>query len=173
MIRRLLPFALLGVLLLAGCVPPPPPTSATRTAPEIGCFAPDLVETDVDGETIDLSKYRGKVVVLDFWFTTCPPCRSMIPKEKELVSRMQGRPFAFLAVSIDKRREMLTKFLEKDPHPWPDIHDARGKLSREWEVESCPTFFIIDAKGIIRYRVEGMTDLEGPVEKLVREVEGR
>src|SRR5689334_17598951 len=135
MIRLLLPIALLGLLLLSGCDVPQPRSTPTRTAPEIGCFAPKLEGTDLEGHTHKLSDFHGKVVVVDFWATWCGPCRMMIPQEKALVERMKGRPFAFLAVSVDKTREPLAKFLENDPHGWPDIHDRDGTLSMEWRAE--------------------------------------
>ncbi len=176
MLRRLIPISLLSLLSLSGCVPPPPPTTPTRTAPEIGCFAPDLGGTDTDGIKIRLADHHGKVIVVDFWASWCGPCKMMIPQEKELVARMQGRPFVFLAVSSDHSKDVLLKFLEKDPHPWPDIYDGdKGPLAGRWQIDSWPTFFIIDAKGVIRHRFEGggPNILEGPVEKLVREAEGR
>jgi len=175
MIRRLLPIALLGLLLLSGCVPPPPRSSPTRTAPEMGCFAPKLEGADLEGHKYKLSDYRGKVVVIDFWATWCGPCRRMIPQEKELVARMQGRPFVFLSVSVDESREALAKFLDNDPHPWPDIHDQDRMLSLEWRVDVFPAFFFIDADGVIRLRVQGgETDFfEKRLEPLMHELEGR
>src|SRR5262245_28873693 len=173
---RFLAIALLSPLLLSGCIPPAPPTSPTRIAPEVGCFAPELEGTDIEGEKIKLSNYRGKVVLVDFWATWCPPCRKMIPQEKELVARMQGRPFVFIGVSADHSRDALTRFLEREPMPWPHLYDGYGgPLARKWSADSLPMFFIIDAHGVIRYRLDmpGPGILEGPVEKLVRDAEGR
>jgi thiol-disulfide isomerase/thioredoxin len=163
---------LAAALVVAGCMPPPPPTKPTRTAPEIGCWAPELEAEDVDGEKIVLSKYRGKVVVLDFWATWCPPCRSMIPSEKALVARMQGRPFVLIGVSADHKRETLTKFIERNGMPWPDIFDGYGgPIAKKWEVEAYPTIVVIDANGVIVQRLKGATELDQLIEPLVRESE--
>jgi thiol-disulfide isomerase/thioredoxin len=175
MIRRLVPIVLPGLLLVPGCVPVPPPSTPKRVAAEIGCIAPELEGTDLEGHKYKLSDYRGKVVVVDFWATWCPPCRRMIPQEKELVERMQGRPFAFLAVSEDESREALSKFLESDAHGWPVLHDQTKMLSLEWRVNNLPTFVFIDANGVIRDRIEGGgPELFGKrVEPLMQEVEAR
>src|SRR5262245_56058686 len=179
MFRRFAPIPLVGLLLVNGCSPPspPPPTTPKRTAPEIACFAPDLEGTDLEGKTHKLSDYRGKVVVVDFWGSWCGPCRMMIPQEKELVARMHGRPFAFVGVSADHSRDALRGFLEKDPHPWPDIYDGYGgPLARKWEIDGWPTFVFIDASGVIRYRETGGAPanfFDKRVEELMREVENR
>jgi thiol-disulfide isomerase/thioredoxin len=168
--RRLILLA--AALVVAGCMPPPPPTKATRTAPEIGCWAPELEATDVDGTKIKLSNYRGKVVLIDFWATWCPPCREMIPKEKQLVARMQGRPFVFIGISADHKREILERFLERTGMPWVHIFDGdNGPLAKAWQVDGFPTFVFIDATGVIRHRFDGGGDLEGPAEQFVREAE--
>ena len=173
MIRRLLPIVLLGVLI-AGCMPPPPPTSPTRTAPEIGCWAPELEATDTDGKKIKLSDYRGKVVLIDFWATWCEPCRKMIPQEQKLVQRMQGRPFAFIGISADRKLEHLEKFVERTAMPWIHIFDGYGgPITAKWDIDGFPTFVFIDANGVIRGRFSGGGDIESGVEQLVREAEGR
>jgi thiol-disulfide isomerase/thioredoxin len=175
--RRLFPIVALGLLVLGGCTPPaPPPTTPTRTAPEIGCFAPELEATDLDGEKIKLSSYRGKVVLIDFWATWCQPCRMMIPEEKSLVARMQGRPFVFIGISADHKLDVLKRFLEQEAMPWRHIFDGySGPLAKKWEVETLPQFIIIDANGVIRERIDtpGPGILDGPVDKLVQEAERR
>jgi thiol-disulfide isomerase/thioredoxin len=141
----------------------------------IGKTAPDAQSTDLDGKAVKLSDYKGKVVVLDFWATWCGPCRGMIPHEREMVKKNAGKPFVFVSVSADDKKETLKEFIEKEPMPW--VHwwsGAEGGVVREWNIQAYPTIFVIDAKGVIRGKIVGGGDdnekrLDALVEKLVRE----
>jgi len=74
----------------------------TIKAVGVGKPAPDVEGTDLDGKKVKLSSYKGKVVVLDIWATWCGPCKAMIPHERELVKKLEGKPFVFLSVSADE-----------------------------------------------------------------------
>src|ERR671930_271312 len=88
---------------------------------------------DLEGKKMKLSDYRGKVVVLDFWANWCGFCRQMYPYERELVKRLQNEPFVMLGVNGD---------------------DAiRGR----WQVDGYPLLFLIDHRGVIRYKYQGRT----------------
>src|SRR5438477_7883977 len=103
-------FVLAAVLLaLAGCTAETTTQKGTEAEPglAVGKPAPSLEGADVDGKFLGLSDFRGKVVAVDFWATWCGPCRRMIPHEKELVKRMQGRPFVLLGVSDDRSEDAL------------------------------------------------------------------
>ncbi len=119
----------------------------------IGAPAPDVEGTDLDGHRVKLSSFKGKVVLLDIWATWCPPCRGMIPHERELVKRMNEgkKPFVLLSVSADEKKEDLTKFLEKEPMPWNHWFDGEdGVVIKKYKVRAFPTLYLIDAKGVIR-----------------------
>ncbi|MBX9622797.1 MAG: TlpA family protein disulfide reductase [Gemmataceae bacterium] len=144
----------------------------------VGKPAPEVVGTTVDGKTVKLSDYKGKVVLLDFWFTGCPPCRAMIPHERELVSKLKGRPFELVSVSTDAEKEDLTSFLGRFPMPWTHWYDGPdGKVAQTYRVKASPTLYLIDAKGVIRKRWVGVpggdpksTIIDEAVEKLLKEV---
>jgi thiol-disulfide isomerase/thioredoxin len=141
----------------------------------VGKPAPDAASSDLDGKAAKLSDYKGKVVVLDFWATWCGPCVGMIPHEREMVKRYAGKPFAFISVSGDDKKETLKEFLTKQPMPW--VHwwgGADGGVIREWNIQGFPTFYVIDAKGVIRGKYVGGGEeigkkLDALVEKLVKE----
>jgi thiol-disulfide isomerase/thioredoxin len=131
----------------------------------IGKKAPDVKCQDLEGKEVKLSDYRGKVVVLDFWTTSCVPCRAMLPHQRELVKELKGKPFAFISINADKNKETPKKFLEKEPMPWTHWWNGRVEtgMAATWNVEYVPTIYVIDAKGIIRHK-----DLQGefPAKKL-------
>jgi thiol-disulfide isomerase/thioredoxin len=152
---------MIGCVIQAGCtvsngepiVCPPTPISDTPR-PEAGYPAPALSGVDLTGAKHDLAELRGRVVVVDFWATWCPPCRKMIPHEKELVKRLQGKKFTFIGVSSDENRATLEKFVAQNSIPWPNLLE-NNLISRNWQVQFLPKLFIIDGKGVIRRVIEG------------------
>jgi len=119
-----------------------------------GKQAPEIVGTDVDGKSMRLSDTRGKVVVLSFWATWCGPCMAMIPHERELVHRLEGKPFVLLGVNGDEDKERLRFQTKEHQINWRSFYDGGplGPISRSWNVHGWPTVFVIDAGGIIRYK---------------------
>jgi len=147
--RRLAIAAIAAVIALPGCDPPPPPGK------QVGNQAPEIGGMDVDGKPVRLSDHRGKVVLVNFWGTWCPPCRAMIPHEREMVEhKYKDRPFVMLGVASDSA-ETLREFFKDNPLPWPNIVDGTKIVSREWGVHNFPTLVLIDHKGVIRDRWEG------------------
>ena len=143
----------------------------------VGKKAPDAKGQDLEGKGVKLSDFKGKVAVLDFWTTSCVPCRAMIPHQRALVEKLKGKPFALISISADKDKERLTKFLEKQPMPWIHWWDAsKAGIVEVWDVRSFPTIYILDAKGIIRHKdsIGNLTGekLEKAVDVLLKETEG-
>jgi thiol-disulfide isomerase/thioredoxin len=143
---------------------------------EPGKAAPETVCVDLDGKKVKLGDLKGKVVVLDFWFTQCGPCRQMIPHTRELVKRLNGKPFVFVSVSVDREKESLTKFLAKEPMPWAHWWDGEGAAAEQWNVEGYPTVYAIDHTGVIRnktlgYDPDASKKLDALIEELVKAAE--
>ena len=85
---------------------------------------PELSGTDLRGETLKLSDYRGKVVVVSFWGTWCRPCMLQVPEEKKLVEEFEGRPFVLLGVNCDGDIEKSKKVVARDGINWRSIFDS-------------------------------------------------
>jgi thiol-disulfide isomerase/thioredoxin len=141
----------------------------------VGKTAPAAESKDLDDKAVKLADYKGKVVVLDFWATWCGPCRGMIPHERDLVKKNAGKPFVFISVSADNKKEDLTDFLKGEPMPW--VHwfgGTGGGVVADWKVRAFPTMYVIDSKGVIRGKIIGggpknAKKLDDLVEKLVKE----
>jgi thiol-disulfide isomerase/thioredoxin len=141
----------------------------------IGKVAPVAESKDLDDKDVKLADLKGKVVVLDFWATWCGPCRSMIPHERDMVKKLDGKKFAFVSVSADDEVKTLKDFLEKESMPWTHWFAGKGgDVLKGWNIHAFPTIFVIDSKGVIRAKYVGAgpeteKKLEDLVEKLVKE----
>ena len=138
----------------------------------VGKPAPEIKGVDVHGRPLALSDYRGKVVALVFWGTWCGPCMREIPREKALVERMKGRPFAMLDVDADAG--VARKVMEAQGVAWPNWHDGEpgeGPIAKLYHVRGYPTVYVIDAVGKIRSKKSHGNELDQLVEKLVAEQE--
>jgi thiol-disulfide isomerase/thioredoxin len=140
----------------------------------VGKPAPDLKSSDLDGKPVRLADLKGRVVVLDVWATWCGPCREMIPHQRELVKRLREKPFTLVSISVDKMPGMVTEFLRKNPMPWAHwFNGPEGKIIAELNVWSYPTIYVLDAKGVIRYKDMRGKLLDHAVDTLLKEVEGK
>ena len=126
----------------------------------IGKPAPDVEGEDAEGVKFRLSDYRGKVVVLTFSGNWCGPCRAMYPHERALVEARKGKPFALLSVNTDEDRGTLKQAIEKGEITWRCWWEGGidGPICSQWGIASFPDIYVIDPKGTIRHRFEGLPD---------------
>ncbi len=142
----------------------------------VGQPAPELETLALDGKKVKLSECKGKVVMLDIWATWCPPCRAMIPHERDLVKAMEKKPFSLISVSVDTEKATLTEFLEKEPMPWTHWWDS-GKdnpVLKKYRVRAFPTIYVLDHMGVIRHKwigSPGNDKIDKAIEDLVKEAE--
>ncbi len=141
--------------------------------PIVGNPAPDVTGSDLDDKKVKMSDYKGKVVLLDIWATWCGPCRAMIPHERELVKKMDGKPFVLLSVSCDADKTDLTEFLKDEPMPWSHWFDGKGgAVAKAYKIKAFPTLYLIDKKGVIREKWVGAPkteEMDKKIEELTKE----
>jgi thiol-disulfide isomerase/thioredoxin len=139
---------------------------ARELAPYTGAAQPPaLVLKDLAGQTHDLGAYRGKVVVLNFWATWCPPCVREMPSMQKLSERLRDRPFVMLAVNMGESDDEIRAFLGRVPVSFPILPDRDGSVLKRWRVFAFPTSFVLDPEGRIRLAAFGEVDWEDPAER--------
>jgi thiol-disulfide isomerase/thioredoxin len=140
-----------------------------------GKVAPNIVGEDLVGRPLNLEEYRGKVVVLCFWATWCGPCMEMVPHERELVKRMEGKPFVLLGINADEsdKREKARKATRDEQMNWPSFWDGgfNGPIQIRYNVDHYPTLYVLDPGGIIRNIDVRGKDLDRAVDTLLAELE--
>lgn len=139
----------------------------------VGKSCPEIEMKDLDGKPVKLSDYKGKVVVLDFWATWCGYCIELIPGQRELVKKYDGKPFALISISADQDPRDVVEFQKETPMPWVQwFNGPEGGVVDEWMIPGFPTLFVIDAKGVIRARdLRDEQEMDALVEKLIGEAE--
>jgi peroxiredoxin len=121
------------------------------------------------GETLSLEKYKGKVVLLDFWATWCGPCRADMPNVVNLYKKHHANGFEIIGISLDKSRDALDRYVQSSNMPWPQFFDGENQVAMMYKVRSIPATFLIDRQGILRYRSLRGKQLDEAVDKLVKE----
>ena len=121
-------------------------------------FAPDFSFTSMQGEYIALEDLKGKVVVLDFWGTWCPPCVESVPELRNLHKRYSKEPsFVLIGISSDHDEEAWRQFTEKNKMVWPQYRDEDRRIQKAFGVRAFPTYIVIDHEGIVRFQSIGFS----------------
>ncbi len=127
---------------------------------------------DIEGKPLSLDKYKGKVVLLDFWATWCGPCRQEMPNVIKLYDKHHDKGFEIVGISLDSKKDALLSYLKTKGIKWPQYFDGAGwknSVAMKYRIRSIPTTFLLDRKGKIRYKSLRGRELERAVEKLLRE----
>jgi peroxiredoxin len=139
----------------------------------VGKKAPEIVGEDLDGKSMKLSDYRGKVVVLEFGSSRCSPCVTFGRHLRKLIDQYAGRPFAVVGVNTDKDRKEAKAFVEENKFTWPTFWNGStvsAGIAKDWNVSAIPTVYVIDHAGVIRSKARG-PELDPLIEELVKKAE--
>jgi peroxiredoxin len=117
--------------------------------------APDLVLIDLDGNTHNIADYRGKVVLVNFWATWCPPCRDEMPSMQRVWDKLKDKGFVILAVDVGEDADNIIPFTMEHDLEFPILLDKSDKTARAWRVRGMPTSFLVDKQGNIVYQALG------------------
>ncbi len=132
----------------------------------VGGPFPDFQEKDLDGKPLSVSRFKGKVLLVDFWATWCGPCRVELPNVIATYEKHHKKGFEILGISLDQDEQAMKKFLASNKMTWPQYFDGLGwknKLAARYGVNSIPATYLLDAQGkIIALDLRG-DDLEKAV----------
>lgn len=134
---------------------------AATTLIHKGDKAPDFTVEMVDGSQVTLSKLKGKVVVVNFWATWCPPCREELTHvEKELIERFKGKPFVFLPISRGEKKATVEAFCKKMHYTFPMGLDPQQTIYKKYASNYIPRNFVVGKDGKVIYTSVGFTPEE-------------
>ena len=135
---------------------------AGELKPYTGDPLPDFSLPGLDGKTHRLQDYRGKVVLVNFWATWCPPCVHEMPSMERLQTKMAGKPFAILAVNMGESEPEIREFLQKMQVSFPIVMDSDGEVLRSWKIFAFPTTFLIAPDGRVTHGLFGGLEWDSP-----------
>jgi peroxiredoxin len=135
------------------------PVWGQHPAPEVDHVAPDFTLPDLEGNQISLSTYKGRVVLLNFWATWCPPCRLEMPTMEKAYRKYRDKGFEVVAVSVDAGPKSSVKsFLRELGLSFQVLLDPDMEILRAYRGFSLPMTVVIDRQGVIRSRELGYRD---------------
>lgn len=120
-----------------------------ETAPTLGYLAPDFTLQDLNGQSVSLSSFRGKPVLLNFWATWCPPCRKEMPELQEF-HRRYGDQVVLVGVNWGEGTSTVKRFLDQLGVSYPNLIDERGTAFVLYRLTGIPESFFIDPEGYLR-----------------------
>lgn len=136
-------------------------------------FAPDFSFTTEERENISNASLRGKVVLLDFWGTWCPPCRESVPGVRALQKKFSGKNVQIIGISSDDDEDVWRTFIKAQQMTWSEYLDLDGTVLAAFHIESFPTYIVLDKDGVIRFRQSGYgqetpSDIEEALNKALK-----
>jgi peroxiredoxin len=138
--------------------------------PQVGGPAPSFQAETLEGKTVSLDDYRGKVLLLTFWATWCEPCKKEMPEIQAAYEKHKEEGLAVVAVNFGEKKEPAEAFFEKTGLTFPSLLDRRANIAERFGVISLPVTFFIDQDGIIRERVVGGTLTAEGIEQTFRKI---
>ena len=131
--------------------------------------ATDFSLPALDGGTVELSDLRGRVVLLDFWTTWCPPCQVSTPALNQLYGKLKGEKVQFLAISLDEDIASVKEYVKEKKIPFPTLIGTGSSVDEDYQVRAIPTFVIVDPQGQSVARFSGFyPGMEKEIESKIR-----
>ena len=137
------------------------PSVESTTIVKEGAQAPDFTVEMFDGTKVTLSELKGKVVLVNFWATWCPPCRNELARvEKEIIERFKGQEFVFLPISRGESKEKVAEFRNKMGYTFPMGLDTTQAIFKKYATNYIPRNFLVDREGKVVKASVGYDDAE-------------
>jgi peroxiredoxin len=146
---------LMGYLIIRGSGSSSSAGSTSRSsAPARGLPIADFELTALTGETVKLSQFRGQPVMINFWGTWCPPCRSEMPLLQSTYE-LHGSKLVILAVNVNDTQQAAEQFVEEMGLTFPILMDEDGSVRNQFQVRGYPTTYFVDDEGVLREQFIG------------------
>ena len=152
-------------LLITGCS-----AGSNQEGTQIGSSAPDFRLQNLDGQAVSLSDLRGKPVMLNFWATWCPPCRSEMPFLQQIYEEWSDKGLVLLAIDIGEGPSQIKEFLEANNLSLPVLLDSDKSVAQRYNITGIPATFFIDKDGIIQEKIIGAFPSKGAIEKYLNSI---
>lgn len=110
----------------------------------LACLAPAVLAADTP---LDLARFRGKVVIVDFWASWCAPCRQSFPWPNQMQAKYRDRGLVVIGVNVDRERAEAERFLERTPAEFQIVYDPEGSLAAQYQVPGMPSSYLIGRDG--------------------------
>ncbi len=143
-----------------------------KTRVGIGQPAKDFTTTLLDGKKYTLSARKGKVVLIDFWEVTCPPCVKAFPKLQKLHEKYRDKGLEIIGISLDTDQKELAQFLDKAKPSWKIACSYRGwkdEIVKQYGISATPSTWLIDRQGILREFNLNDEEMDKTIASLIRE----
>ncbi len=144
----------MGILTVPGCAPSSQPVQSVQQEATVGVnvgdLAPDFTLTDLEGNQVSLSDFRGKAVFINFWATWCPPCRAEMPEIEAVYQEYKDKNVVVVGVDILETEDKVRQFVERGGYSWIFVIDTTGEVTNNYGIAAIPTSFFIDRDGIIK-----------------------
>ncbi len=122
----------------------------------------DFKVEGLKGGMASLSQSKGKIVLLNFWATWCPPCRAEMPSIEALWKKTKSKAFTIIAVSVGEDKATVGKFIADQKYSYPIFLDPSSQLGTAFNASSIPTTYIIDKTGKVIAGIQGSREYDGP-----------
>ncbi len=135
--------------------------------------APDFDLQNMDEDSFSLKDFQGKVLLINFWATWCPPCRHELPSMENLFQTMKDTEFKIIAINQLESPDHVFSYMGElgTDLNFPILFDLEGTVSKAYKVTGIPTTYLVDKLGKIRYRAVGGREFDHPgVEKIIRDL---
>lgn len=128
-----------------------------------GQLAPNFVLTDLQGSSVQLSDFKGKKVLVNFWATWCPPCRVEMPHMQSIFEDFEDKDVVILGVNMtltEEASEDVQAFVNEQQLTFPIVMDEEGDVMQTYQVFAYPTTYLLDTEGVIREKFQGAISYE-------------
>ncbi len=156
--------ASLLVALLVGC-------GGAQPAARLGSPAPDFTLQSADGNTVRLSDFKGKPVLINFWATWCQPCREEMPALEELYEQYRDQGLVILAVDMEEDLRLVRRWIDQGGYTFTFVLDSEGEQVKRYNINASPTSYFVGRDGVIRDLKLGALsrdEMKAKVEKLLQ-----